>query len=333
MRLLAAEFVTGGGLHGLPLPPGLTREADLMIRALVAELSAVTGVQLLTTRDRRLPDIAGIEALHPAPGEAFLPFYRRALRQCDAAWPTAPETDGTLLQLVRGTQDAECFLLGSQPDAVALTASKRATSRALLQVGIPAVETFDATDALPELPGRWVVKPDDGAGAADTILLDDWRSARSLLLDPAGSGRVAQPWINGEALSLSLLCREGAAHLLAVNRQRMIAEAGRLSLVALEVNAIADDTGRFATLGRRVAAAIPGLTGYVGVDLIDTVAGPVVLEINPRLTTSYCGLRQATGINVAAATLALLQSGTMPPIPSRPAGSSVTLELEVPIVR
>jgi len=56
-----------------------------------------------------------------------------------------------------------------------------------------------------------------------------------------------------------------------------------------------------------VAAAIPGLWGYVGVDLIEGPDGPVVLEINPRLTTSYAGLRDAVGVNPAGLVLDLLK--------------------------
>jgi len=44
---------------------------------------------------------------------------------------------------------------------------------------------------------------------------------------------------------------------------------------------------------------IPGLRGFVGVDYIETVAGPVVLEINPRLTTSYVAMSDSLGINTA----------------------------------
>jgi predicted ATP-grasp superfamily ATP-dependent carboligase len=49
-----------------------------------------------------------------------------------------------------------------------------------------------------------------------------------------------------------------------------------------------------------VGRAVPGLRGYVGIDLIDTVAGAVVIEINPRLTTAYVGLRESLSRNPAA---------------------------------
>ena len=81
----------------------------------------------------------------------------------------------------------------------------------------------------------------------------------------------------------------------------------------------------------RIAAAIPGLWGYVGVDLIDTPAGPVVLEINPRLTTSYCGLGGVLGVNLAALVVGLLGSEPgLPPVP-RGAGRPVALSRETPL--
>jgi len=66
-----------------------------------------------------------------------------------------------------------------------------------------------------------------------------------------------------------------------------------------------------------VAQAIPGLWGYVGIDLVDTADGPQVIEINPRLTTSYCGLASALGINPAARVLALLDHSASTDLPIR----------------
>jgi predicted ATP-grasp superfamily ATP-dependent carboligase len=59
-------------------------------------------------------------------------------------------------------------------------------------------------------------------------------------------------------------------------------------------------------LTKEIAEALPGLWGYVGIDFIENhELGPLVLEINPRLTSSYAGIRQATGINVAEQILRL----------------------------
>ena len=53
----------------------------------------------------------------------------------------------------------------------------------------------------------------------------------------------------------------------------------------------------------RAVGLVPGLRGYIGVDLIldEHAPGVSVVEINPRLTTSYVGLRAALGQNLMAA--------------------------------
>ena len=64
----------------------------------------------------------------------------------------------------------------------------------------------------------------------------------------------------------------------------------------------------------RTCAALPGLRGYVGVDLVLTDTGPVVIEVNPRLTTAYLGVRAVLDENVAAMALAACE-GTLPEQP------------------
>jgi predicted ATP-grasp superfamily ATP-dependent carboligase len=58
---------------------------------------------------------------------------------------------------------------------------------------------------------------------------------------------------------------------------------------------------RFETIARKIAQMLPDALGYIGVDVI--VAHETnkiyVLEINPRLTTSYVGLHDALNANPA----------------------------------
>ena len=311
MRVFAFEFFSGGGLAGRPLPPSLAREGDLMLKTLVGELAEIPGVEVVASRDPRLPAVRRCETLRPEPGEDPFALYARGLAAADSAWPCASEESGTLERLSRETLAAGKILLGSRPDAVRLAASKRATAGVLRARGIPAVPTFAALGSLPPLPGPWVVKPDDGAGCDGAELLPDWGAARERL--DADPGRlVAQPWIEGEPLSLSLLCASGSARLLSCNRQRISIHGRRITLEGITVNDLEDRDGRFARLAERTAAALPGLWGYVGVDLILGWDGPVVLEINPRLTTSYCGLPAALACNTAALVLGLLGAGADP---------------------
>jgi predicted ATP-grasp superfamily ATP-dependent carboligase len=146
------------------------------------------------------------------------------------------------------------------------------------------------------------VKPDDGAGAVATRRHASHAAALADLERRRGAAESAtlEPWVEGEALSLSLLCGDGAAELLAVNRQHLALDAdGQVTYGGVTVNAAAPDAElrRFAAA---VARALPGLAGYVGVDVVrHAERGPVAIEVNPRVTCAYVGLSAALGRNLA----------------------------------
>jgi predicted ATP-grasp superfamily ATP-dependent carboligase len=295
-----------------------------MIRTLVAELGAVPGVEVVTVRAPGFPPlrVAGVTVLPPSGN--FAETYRAALAGVDAAWPTAPETDGALESLGRLTHAAGVGLLGCEPEAVQLAARKSRTSAALAAAGVPVVPTFVGAAGVNPLPGPWVVKPDDGAGAQGVRILPDWRAA-SLALSESDGHAVAQPWLRGEPRSLSLLCAGREATVLSVNRQHVEVRDTRVILAGLSVNI--EPAAALRDLASAIASAIPGLWGYVGVDYLQTEIGPCVLEVNPRLTTSYCGLSAALGFNVAESVLDLARTGKLPP-PDRPGSRVVDLLLE-----
>jgi predicted ATP-grasp superfamily ATP-dependent carboligase len=64
--------------------------------------------------------------------------------------------------------------------------------------------------------------------------------------------------------------------------------------------------------------ALPGAFGYLGVDLVlgesADGADDFVIEINPRLTTSYIGLRAAVEENLAAAMLDIAEGIELPQV-------------------
>jgi len=311
MRVFAFEFFSGGGLLGRPLPRSLAREGDLMLRTLVGELARVPGVHVVASRDPRLPPLDCCETLVAGDGDTVERLVARGMEGADAVWPTAPESDGILERIAAAVVASERTLLGCAPSTVRLSASKRETARRLAAANIPVVPTYGAGDPLPRLAGRWVVKPDDGAGCDGLEPVTDSVEATRRL----GTGNVrlvAQPWLEGEPWSVSLLCARGQALALAWNRQQLGWESGVPRLEALIVNARPPADPRVLGLGAAVAAAIPDLWGYVGVDFLLGAEGPVVLEVNPRLTTSYCGLPAALDRNVAALVLDLHRTGTLP---------------------
>lgn len=314
-RIFVFEFITGGGLAGSPLPPSLAGEGALMRDTLLRDVRGMADTQWVTTFDARLP-APGQDAIAVDAG-TFDAAFDAALDRTDAAFIVAPESGGLLATLAARVEASGRMLLGCDSTSCRIATSKSATARVLADAGIAALAHHDDPDALPDHPGPWAVKPDDGAGCDGLQRLAD-RSAAARALRAAGPGHIAQPWLAGEARSMNLLCARGRATLLSVNRQQIAERAGRIVLDALEVGAVAA-TDEHRALAQHVVAALPGLLGPVGVDFIETAHGPVVVEINPRMSTSACALRDATGLNIVAATLAAARTGELPAgVPTRP---------------
>jgi predicted ATP-grasp superfamily ATP-dependent carboligase len=298
MKLFAFDYASGGGgAAGAALPDLLKHQGRIMLDALLADLVQLPDVELITIGDPRLFDSR----------------FDACLQAADAVWPLAPEAGGLLEQLSCQVLDRNRILLGSRPAALRVAASKLGTARALAGAGVAVAATYTQDQQLPDWRGGWVVKPDDGAGCLNTRIFPGAEAALAWVAASGDAGYVLQPFIQGKLGSLSLLCRDGDAQVLSCNEQRIAVRDNQFHFLGTTVNSLSDDTGRFARLAQSVAAAIPGLWGHVGVDFIVTEQGVVVLEVNPRITTSYCGLHASIGCNPAALVLDLLEPPTATP--------------------
>jgi predicted ATP-grasp superfamily ATP-dependent carboligase len=330
VRIHVFEFICGGGLTGVPLPQRMALEADLMLCAVVGDLLALPGVEVSFARDTRLPLPApertrGARVCWRRPDIEPAQALAREIGAADAVWPIAPETGGELERAAHAVLEADRVLLGPRPEAIRVAASKSATARQLARSGVEVVPCFAPGSSWPVIDGPWVVKPDDGAGCVDTRIFAGGVAAAQAIGDAPGH-LIAQPWIAGDAGSLCVLSAGGATEVASVNRQHVRLDRGRVEVVSIEVNCAAV-TPPLETLAARVAAAIPGLDGYFGIDYIEACSGPVVLEVNPRVTSSYAGLGPALELNAAEWALAAAM-GRQIPSGRMHRGRTITLNME-----
>ena len=55
MRILVLEYITGGGMVTESIPETLVREGDLMLNAVLNDLSQLSGIELVIFRDTGIP--------------------------------------------------------------------------------------------------------------------------------------------------------------------------------------------------------------------------------------------------------------------------------------
>lgn len=278
MKVLIFEYITANG----EMSESLQHEGQMMLDALLNNFSSLSDVEVIVATKNN---------------------FQNQLKNVDAAWIIAPEFDGILEHFCRIVESENKMLLTSSSKAVAQTANKLTTFQMLSDAKIQTVPTeiFNRTEYY-DTTKEWIIKPIDGAGAENTFLLttqNHWSA-----LPYFEKAMLIQPHIHGQKLSLSCIFKNGQARLLCVNLQQFEIENQQFFLKNINVNFKQDD-GRYQQLASQIATAFPDLVGYVGIDLIENETACWVLEINPRLTTSFVQIEKKLGLNVAKLVLQL----------------------------
>lgn len=257
--------------------------------------------EILTTVDARLaPPMLAPGAIAINKNDDVWQVWEQQMLSADAVWLIAPETDGVLKKLTELALKHGKKIIGCGPKSIEITASKLATYQALRQAEIATIATYTPSN-WPKGEGAWLVKPDDGVGCEETFYFENaaaltgWEGALVLPFR-----HVIQPFQAGQAASISCVMLRGRAQILSCNLQKIEMVNHQLKLSGIMVNGMRAHWAAFEMVANKIAQALPDLAGYVGIDVIVEDGKTIVVEINPRLTTSYCALAEATGANPAA---------------------------------
>ena len=298
-RIFVFEYLTGLATTDADAPAELYAQGLAMRDAVAADLVRARRFDVSVAAGAEVPGAPlPASTVRPRPGEAAAAFVARQAARHELCWIIAPESDA-ILATMRGAVD-EARWIGCSLAAIEVATSKRATLLTLAAAGLATPLAFDHA----ERTHRWVVKPDDGAGALDTRVHATLDAARADLAQRRAAATL-EAWVDGDPLSLSLLCGHDGVELLSVNRQHVSTDPlGMVHFNGVTHGAVAMDGAGALVLQRfaeRIHAALPGLRGFVGVDLVwHRAAGPVVIEVNPRVTSAYAGLSARLRRNLAA---------------------------------
>lgn len=291
-----------------------------MLTAILADLLRIPGSQVVTTWDRRLGAFPWGEAnakadeprleIHEATPQDEAARFEDLCRTSDAALIIAPEFDGILANRV-ATAASLTTLLGPDEQAVSLCSDKLLLARFLEERRIATVPT--ALVNLAEPVSHWdfpiVLKPRDGAGSLQTFLVSDATEfVRRCLEDSRADWPaqfILQPFVPGEPISAAAIVDgNGHRHVLPVARQLLSANR-RFENLGSSWDELLDRWQEpVAQVIHQVLDSVPGLRGYIGLDVIGVADGSVqVVDVNPRLTTGYLAWRMRTPSNLAASIL------------------------------
>jgi predicted ATP-grasp superfamily ATP-dependent carboligase len=172
-------------------------------------------------------------------------------------------------------------------------------------------ERWQAEDPLSPL--KLIIKPLMGVDCENIMLIeniDDLTLDLDKIFVP-GSRILVQEYIEGEDISVSLICDGKKAVPISLNKQfieltgdKGVYMGGKLPYESK----YKDEAFEIAT---KAVEAIDGLKGFVGVDLLinadeKDVYSVYLLEINSRFTTPYVGLNKIANFNIGKTIIELL---------------------------
>jgi predicted ATP-grasp superfamily ATP-dependent carboligase len=225
----------------------------------------------------------------------------------------APESGGALAQRCGMVAEAGGRLLSPSPQVVKIASDKQATAELLATRGVPAAAgvllSAGGLRIPPALRFPAVIKPVDGCGSQDVRLIRTGGELPQQINRPLW----CEEFVPGLAASVAVLCGPAQNHALPACEQRLSSD-GQFTYLGGRLPLHSQLDLRARRLALAAIAALPQPHGYIGVDLVlgDAAdgSGDRAIEINPRLTTSYAGLRAAANTNLAAAMLAVAEGRT-----------------------
>jgi hypothetical protein len=348
MKILIYEHMSSGGYSGELISNGILSEGFGMLRTVTSDLKAA-GHETTVLLDDRIsklnPPISAdctVPIFFPQEAKNFLANIAKIN---DAVLIIAPETAQNLQSLVELVEKTGKTSLNSESTAILKVANKTTLYQVLKKnhVPIPKTVSLRVNDDLAEVKRtiknelRYPVlfKPADGVSCSGlSIVKEEPQLEKAIDRIKAESSEVnfvAQEFIEGEAASVSLLCAKCKAFAISLNQQTITAGApGKTS--RYEGGSVPFDhplkQEAFA-IAEKVCDIFEGLRGYVGVDLVLAKDKVFVVDVNPRLTTSYVGLSRVANFNVAQAIINAIMKSDFPVKPETTGNTSFS-KLETP---
>jgi hypothetical protein len=320
LRILVYEYLSGGGAAREPIPPDVLSEGFGMLRTLISDFKAA-GNNVTTFLDKRLaafnPPLSADNVISASSWQQAKNTIENVSGAFDAAYIIGPETNHTLQSLVETIEQTSLTSLNCPASAIEQVSNKMNLYKRLKQRGISTPKTImldvsNKKDAILQLADSQlefplIFKPLDGVSCSGSSIVHDKTQVAAAVAqirkESTDKHVLIQEYVKGTAASVSLIVSNQGVRPISLNKQNLtLSKPGGTSSYDGGLVPFDDPLRQEAfAVAAKAVESFENLKGYVGVDLVLTEKEAVVIEVNPRLTTSYVGLKHTANFNVAQA--------------------------------
>ena len=313
-KLFIFEYVAGGGFNKEQIPLSLFCEGFAMLRAALEDFKAI-GFEVETIIDERISKLQELlkadHVLIVRNEDNYIDSFKQALRENAYIFLIAPEFFDILYDLTKLAEHNNKILLSVDSKFVKFASSKLGTYQFFRKHNLFPPKTVDIqsheyginevqlTNDFRRIKKPVVIKPDDGVGAELIYFINDNNEFQKFLNITKENNELfqnrnflMQQYIPGRDASVSLVGTESTPIPICTNAQFM------------SLSGISEPTqylGGYSPIKeipnshyKKLVKALEQFKtkGYFGVDILLMSANfYACIEINPRLTTSYLGIR------------------------------------------
>ncbi|WP_291173176.1 ATP-grasp domain-containing protein [Gimesia sp.] len=317
MNIFVSEYLCSGACELSDTEAGIFREGTAMLEAVISDLLALPHMRVITSLQQnvelKLPLLEQairaerLQIFRVDTPEQEREIFKTACLASDCVLIIAPEFEELLSRRTQQALDYGAVVSGPDLTTIQLTADKWRLFEMMQEHSLPTIPTrlLSAELLRSAITFPCLIKHRFGAGGLGLEAFENEKQLRNRwnLLSSAEGQYLFQPFLQGKPLSTVALIRPGERDYFPVGEQQISWDQG----FAYQGGSIPADIDQsmlpsIYNLLDRVCDLLPGLAGYVGFDILlpdDSPHEPLLVEINPRLTTSYTGYRRLTQDNLA----------------------------------
>ena len=317
-RVFIYEHVSGGGFNDKEIPLSLFSEGFGMLRAIIEDFKALNFEikTMLDYRIFRMANLLNCDYIKEIKREmSIVKEFKATIEDCQFVFIIAPEFSKILYNFTKIAEDMGKTLLSMKSAPILIGSSKLLTYGFFKKSGVLTPQTYyirsidnkfnieDARKFCNLLHAPIILKPEDSVGAESIYLFKNERKLDKFVNEKIKSlegnrDYILQEYIKGTDLSASIINKENRLTILSINSQKIKLNKNRISYLGGMTPADNSESIKREIIKSTEKLNLNNFKGYFGIDFIRKSNGKLYLiEINPRLTTSYIGIRNVAKAN------------------------------------